>query len=198
MLMFRRMIETFIGFLTCTIVVTLIMFILWPTIDHQPIIDANQTLVEKHGFGGHLWIILLMLLVINLFVPFNFSIPTPIPMMEEYNLANSFANPALYFLILGIWLVGSFAGGLASRGGLRSGLYASLSSFLFLNLLFSLMTVSIDIEIIGINKFIFFFVIFLFTIVIGSFAAVFMCGLVGGAIGGILGKILFRKEKTPK
>lgn len=192
----KRIRNTFTGFVTNFLVVLIFMVLLWPTIDQPELLSANDQLKASHGFFGHLWLILLMLLVVNLFIPFNFSIPSPIPMMKDMDLVNSFANPGMYFLILGIWLLGAFAGGLASRGGLRSGTSSSVMTFITLNVLFSLLSVIIDIQIAGLSGVFLFIVIFFFTITIGSFFFVSIIGFVGGSIGGILGKMIFKRPKS--
>ncbi|MHA1302432.1 MAG: hypothetical protein ACTSQE_00095 [Candidatus Heimdallarchaeaceae archaeon] len=199
----KRIVRTFIGFVTCTIVVVLIMLILWPTIDVTALIEAHEYLVNEHGFGGHLFIILLMLLVVNLFIPFKYTLPIGfLPMFKELNInqsfeiGNSFGNAGLYFLILGIWLVGSFAGGLASRGGLRAGSTSATLSFLFLNFIFSILAVSFDWNVAGISGFLLFFVMFFFTMILGSFVFVGIIGLIAGGLGGIFGKVLFPGDKA--
>ncbi|UJG42315.1 MAG: hypothetical protein K9W46_07840 [Candidatus Heimdallarchaeum endolithica] len=201
----RRILRSFVGFVTCTLVVVLIMFILWPTIDIIPLVEAHDYLVDRYGFGGHFFTILLMLLIVNLFIPFKFNLPIGfLPMFSELNIDQSFAignkfgNAGLYFLILGIWLVGSFAGGLVSRGGLRAGSTSATLSFIFLDVVFSIMAVSFDWNIAGISGFLLFFVMFFFTLVIGSFVFVGIIGLIGGGIGGILGKMLFTKDTKDK
>lgn len=188
---FRRIIKSLIGFITCTIVVVMLILLIWPTIDFQALIDLNTNMVNNHGAGGHFWVTLLMLLVVNMFLPIN--IPNPIPLTDEL-ISNSFGSGGLYALVLGIWLIGAFAGGLASRGGLRSGAWSAILSFLFLDLIFSSMTASM-LSIAGLQGFTLFIVTFLFTIVIGSFIFVPVIGLVGGIFGGILGKMLFTKDK---
>ncbi len=196
MFLFKRWKSTLIGFLTCTIVIVCLMLILWATIDVQAVIDANTALVEQAGAAGHLWVILLMLVVVNLFIPFNFDIPLPIPLLKEYNLNSSISGHAgLYFLILLIWLIGAFVGGLASRGGLKSGMSSAIWSFIFLDFLFAVLTASIKSGEAGMSGFPLFIVTFLIALFVGSFIFVIILGLVGGAIGGILGKMLFRKEK---
>jgi len=65
MFLFKRWKSTLIGFLTCTIVIVCLMLILWATIDVQAVIDANTALVEQAGAAGHLWVILLMLVVVR-------------------------------------------------------------------------------------------------------------------------------------
>ncbi|MHA1406900.1 MAG: hypothetical protein ACTSSG_05920 [Candidatus Heimdallarchaeaceae archaeon] len=189
----KRLYKSLIGFITCTIVVVVIMLILWPTITDLPLLDLNTEVVTNHGAGGHFWLVLLMLLVVNIFLPIK--IPSPIPQITEAEIANNFGNVGLYILILFIWLVGSFAGGLSSRGGLRSGMWASIISFLFLDLIFSSMTASLFSSIAGLSGFVLFLATFFFTLVIGSFLFVPILGLIGGIIGGILGKMLFRKKK---
>lgn len=188
----RRFIKSIIGFITCTIVVVMLILLIWSTIDFQALIDLNTDMVTNHGAGGHFWITLLMLLVVNMFLPIN--IPNPIPLTDDL-ISNSFGSGGLYVLILAIWLIGAFAGGLASRGGLRSGAWSAILSFLFLDFIFATMTASMNLSVAGLHGFSLFIVTFLFTIVIGSFIFVPIIGLVGGIFGGILGKMLFTKDK---
>ncbi len=189
---FRRVIKSIIGFITCTIVVVMLILLIWPTIDFQALINLNTDMATNHGAGGHFWITLLMLLVVNMFLPIN--IPNPIPLTDEL-ISNSFGSGGLYALILGIWLIGAFAGGLASRGGLRSGAWSAILSFLFLDFIFATMTASMNLSVAGLHGFTLFIVTFLFTIVVGSFIFVPVIGLAGGILGGILGKMLFTKDK---
>lgn len=188
----RRFIKSIIGFITCTIVVVMLILLIWSTIDFQALIDLNTDMVTNHGAGGHFWITLLMLLVVNMFLPIN--IPNPIPLTDDL-ISNSFGSGGLYVLILAIWLIGAFVGGLASRGGLRSGAWSAILSFLFLDFIFATMTASMNLSVAGLHGFSLFIVTFLFTIVIGSFIFVPIIGLVGGIFGGILGKMLFTKDK---
>jgi len=173
----RRILRSFVGFVTCTLVVVLIMFILWPTIDIIPLVEAHDYLVDPIGF-------------LPMFSELNID--------QSFAIGNKFGNAGLYFLILGIWLVGSFAGGLVSRGGLRAGSTSATLSFIFLDVVFSIMAVSFDWNIAGISGFLLFFVMFFFTLVIGSFVFVGIIGLIGGGIGGILGKMLFTKDTKDK
>lgn len=187
MFFFKRIYKSIIGFITCTIVVVLLMFVLFPTIDISAIQLANNGLTSAHGAGGHFWLILLMLLIVNIFMSIN--IPIPIPALETYNLEKDLGNGGVYALILLIWLIGSFAGGLASRGGLRSGAWSAMLSFLFLDFIFATMTSSMF------SSGGLFFSTFFATLILGSFIFVPIAGLVGGILGGILGKMLFRKSK---
>lgn len=194
--MFRRLFAPIMGSITSMLTTVGLMLILWPTIDTQEILDVNAKLVEEHGFLGHLWVILLMLLVVNIFIPFKFTIPTPIAFMKEYNLQNSFGNAGLYFLILFIWFVGAFAGGMVTRRGLRTGSSSAVAAFLFLDFLFATITASILSGFGGLSGFALFIATFFFAIILGSFIFVGIIGFIGGSIGGILGKLLLRREKV--
>ena len=187
MFFFKRIYKSIIGFITCTIVVVLLMMLLFPTIDISLIQAADLGLKADHGAGGHFWLILLMLLIVNIFMSIN--IPIPIPALETYNLETNLGNGGVYVLILVIWFIGSFAGGLASRGGLRSGAWSAMLSFLFLDFIFATMTSSMF------SSGGLFFSTFFATLILGSFIFVPIVGLAGGIIGGILGKMLFRKSK---
>ncbi len=193
---FRRIVKSLIGFVTCTIVVILLILILWPTFDQPGLVEFNRLMVEKYGSGGHFTVALLSLLVVNIFLP--------IDLPDIFNVANTlsgspvpdgfpFSHVGMYILILVIWLIGSFAGGLASRGGLRSGAWSAMLSFVFLDLIFSIMVDAMGISIAGFTGS--FFVVFFFTLVVGSFIFIPIVGLAGGIAGGILGKMLFRKDK---
>jgi hypothetical protein len=183
----RRIYKSIIGFITCTIVVVGLMLLLWPTLDIAALDLANTALVADHGAGGHFWLALLALLVVNIFMAIN--IPIPIPILQTYGLDKTLGNGGVYVLILVIWLIGSFAGGLASRGGLRSGAWSAMLSFLFLDFIFSIMTSAFF----GSGGR--FFGTFFATLVLGSFIFVPLIGLVGGGVGGILGKMLFAKYR---
>lgn len=193
-MLFKRLYKTIIGFVTCTTVVVVLMILIWPTIDFSNLITMHDNLVTDYGGGAHFWVILLMLLVVNIFLPIK--IPNPIPQLEGYDIYNQTGHVGLYILILAIWLIGAFAGGLASRGGLRSGAWSAILSFLFLDLIFAIITSSTNAAIVGLSGFPLFIVTFLFTMVVGSFVFVPILGLAGGIAGGILGKMLFRKEKV--
>ena len=193
---FRRIVKSLIGFVTCTIVVLLLILILWPTFDQPGLVEFNRIMVENYGSGGHFAVALLSLLVVNIFLP--------IDLPDIFNVANTlsgspvpdgfpFSHVGMYILILVIWLIGSFAGGLASRGGLRSGAWSAMLSFVFLDLIFSIMVDAMGISIAGFTGS--FFVVFFFTLVVGSFIFIPIVGLAGGIAGGILGKMLFRKVK---
>ncbi|MHA1345473.1 MAG: hypothetical protein ACTSVO_08705 [Candidatus Heimdallarchaeaceae archaeon] len=193
---FRRIIKSLIGFVTCTIVVILLILILWPTFDQPGLVAFNQLMVDQHGSSGHFAVALLSLLVVNIFLPINLP--------DIFNVVNSFSDngipqdfpfshTGMYILILVIWLIGSFAGGLASRGGLRSGAWSAMLSFVFLDLIFSIIVDAMGISIAGFTGS--FFVVFFFTLVVGSFIFIPVVGLAGGIAGGILGKMLFRKDK---
>ncbi|MCK4895355.1 MAG: hypothetical protein KAS47_01000 [Candidatus Heimdallarchaeota archaeon] len=193
---FRRIVKSLIGFVTCTIVVLLLILILWPTFDQPGLVEFNRIMVEDYGSGGHFAVALLSLLVVNIFLP--------IDLPDIFNVANTlsgspvpdgfpFRHVGMYILILVIWLIGSFAGGLASRGGLRSGAWSAMLSFVFLDLIFSIMVDAMGISIAGFTGS--FFVVFFFTLVVGSFIFIPIVGLAGGIAGGILGKMLFRKVK---
>jgi len=185
------------GFITTSFTIVILMIILWPTINTQALIDVNNTLTQSHGFGGHLWVILLMLLVVNLFIPFKFTIPTPIEFMKINNINNSFGNFGLYALILFVWFVGCFAGGMLTRGGMWTGSKSATLSYLFLDLLFSAITASILSGFGGISGFALFLATFFFSIFIGSFLFVGIIGAIGGALGGIVGKLVLTNEKIP-
>ena len=193
---FRRIVKSLIGFVTCTIVVLLLILILWPTFDQPGLVEFNRIMVEEYGSSGHFAVALLSLLVVNIFLPINLP--------DIFNVANTlagspvpdgfpFSHVGMYILILVIWLIGSFAGGLASRGGLRSGAWSAMLSFVFLDLIFSIMVDAMGISIAGFTGS--FFVVFFFTLVVGSFIFIPIVGLAGGIAGGILGKMLFRKDK---
>jgi len=193
---FRRIVKSLIGFVTCTIVVLLLILILWPTFDQPGLVEFNQLMVQKYGSSGHFTVALLSLLVVNIFLPINLP--------DIFDIANTlsgspvpdgfpFSHTGMYILILVIWLIGSFAGGLASRGGLRSGAWSAMLSFVFLDLIFSIMVDAMAISIAGFTGS--FFVVFFFTLVVGSFIFIPVVGLAGGIAGGILGKMLFRKDK---
>ncbi|MCK5305424.1 MAG: hypothetical protein KAJ72_09235 [Candidatus Heimdallarchaeota archaeon] len=193
---FRRIVKSLIGFVTCTIVVLLLILILWPTFDQPGLVEFNRIMVEEYGSSGHFAVALLSLLVVNIFLPINLP--------DIFNVSNTlagspvpdgfpFSHVGMYILILVIWLIGSFAGGLASRGGLRSGAWSAMLSFVFLDLIFSIMVDAMGISIAGFTGS--FFVVFFFTLVVGSFIFIPIVGLAGGIAGGILGKMLFRKVK---
>ena len=186
----RRIYKSLIGFVTCTIVVVLLMLVLWPTLNIEALELANAALVADHGSGGHFWLILLSLLVVNIFMAIN--IPIPIPILQTYGLDKTLGNGGVYVLILVVWLVGSFAGGLVSRGGLRAGAWSAMLSFLFLDFIFAIMTSAFF----GSGGR--FFGTFFATLVLGSFIFVPLIGLAGGVAGGILGKMLFTKSKGKK
>ncbi|MCE7738443.1 MAG: hypothetical protein KAU62_05115 [Candidatus Heimdallarchaeota archaeon] len=190
MFFLRRVYKSIIGFITCTIVVVLLMLVLWPTLGIEALDIANAALVADHGSGGHFWLMLLILLVVNIFIKMN--LPIPIPILETYGLDNTLGNGGVYVLILVIWLIGSFVGGLVSRGGLRSGAWSAMLSFLFLDFIFATMTSSFF----GSGGL--FFSTFFATLILGSFIFVPLIGLVGGITGGILGKMLFTKSKDKK
>jgi len=173
------------------------MYLIWPTIVHADLISMNTELVNTYGKGGHFWVILLMLLVVNIFLPINLPIPLPYD-LGEFELTNQFGDWKLYLLIVFIWLVGAFAGGLASRGGMRSGAWSAMLSFLFLDLIFAAITPGFNIPFLELGGTGTFFVTFLFTLIVGSFILIPIIGFVGGAVGGILGKMLFRKGKPSK
>lgn len=191
----KRFFRSIIGFVTCTIVVVLLLYIIWPTIDMAELIELNTNMKTDHGTGGHFWVILLMLLVVNMFLRINIPMPE---ILSSFSIDNQFGNPKMYVLIIFIWLVGSFAGGLASRGGLRSGAWSAMLSFFFLDFIFATMTASMGLTFLGLNGFSLFIVTFFATLVLGSFIFIPIIGLVGGIAGGILGKMLFRKEKKSK
>ena len=191
----KRFFKSIIGFITCTVVIVLLLYIIWPTIDMMELINLNESLKADHGAGGHFWMILLMLLVVNMFLKIGIPLPE---ILASYSIDNQFGNPRMYVLIIFIWLLGSFAGGLASRGGLRSGAWSAILSFLFLDFIFAIMTASMGITFLGLSGFSLFIVTFLATMVLGSFVFIPIIGLIGGIIGGILGKMLFRKGKQPK
>lgn len=159
------------------------------------LIGLNNNMKADNGTGGHFWVILLMLLVVNMFLKIGIPLPD---ILSSYSIDNQFGNPRMYILIIFIWLIGSFAGGLASRGGLRSGAWSAILSFLFLDFIFATMTASMGLTFVGLNGFSLFIVIFLATLVLGSFIFIPIIGLIGGIAGGILGKMLFRKEKRLK
>lgn len=190
MFFLRRIYKSLIGSVTCTIVVVLLMLLLRPTIDIEALQLANIALKADHGAGGTIWLSLLMLLVVNIFMKIN--VPIPIPVLQTYGLDNTLGNGGVYVLILLIWLIGSFAGGLVSRGGLRSGAWSAMLSFLFLDFIFAIMTSSFF----GSGGR--FFGTFFATLILGSFIFVPLIGLAGGIVGGILGKMLFTKSKGKK
>lgn len=194
---FRSIWKTLIGFVTCTIIVLLLIFILWPTFDQPGLVEFNQIMVDNYGSGGHFAIGLLSLLVVNIFLPID--LPDIFDVVQTFS-DNSidvnlfpFSSTGMYILILAIWLIGSFAGGLASRGGLRSGAWSAMLSFVFLDLIFSIMVDAMEISVAGFTGS--FFTVFFFTLVVGSFIFIPVVGLAGGIAGGILGKMLFRKNK---
>ncbi len=193
---FRSIWKTVIGFVTCTIVVLLLILILWPTFDQPGLVAFNEIMVTEHPSSGHFVVALLSLLVVNIFLP--------IDLPDIFDVANTlsgspvpdgfpFSHTGMYILILAIWLIGSFAGGLASRGGLNSGAWSAMLSFVFLDIIFSIMVDAMEISIAGFAGS--FFVVFFFTLVVGSFIFIPVVGLAGGIAGGILGKMLFRKDK---
>ncbi len=191
---FRNIWKTLIGFVTCTIVVLLLIFLLWPTFDQPGLVEFNREMVNLYGSSGHFAVGLLSLLVVNIFLPIDLpDIFDIAPYVSEIPDGFPFSHTGMYILILAIWLIGSFAGGLASRGGLRSGAWSAMLSFVFLDLIFSIMIDALDISIAGFTGS--FFVVFFFTLVVGSFIFIPIVGLAGGIAGGILGKMLFRKSK---
>ncbi len=194
---FRRIWKTLIGFVTCTIVVILLILILWPTFDQPGLVAFNEIMITDHPSGGHFVVALLSLLVVNIFLPID--LPDIFDVVQTFT-DNSididlfpFSSTGMYILILAIWLIGSFAGGLASRGGLRSGAWSAMLSFVFLDIIFSVMVDAMSISIAGFTGS--FFTVFFFTLVVGSFIFIPVVGLAGGILGGILGKMLFRKDK---
>ena len=99
----------------------------------------------------------------------------------------------LSIFILALWFIGSFAGGLASRGGLRSGLWSAVFSYLFLSFLFA--TVSGSLGGVSTGGLLAFIVNLFAPMVFGSFFVIPVLGMAGGIVGGILGKMLFTKSK---
>lgn len=185
---FKRIYKTLIGFVTCFIVVVVLMLLLWPTLnssDYTDLVILNSTYEGNYG-AGHFWIILLMLLNPSIFLNFIS------PVIGTSSLHGMVVIPA-FFLILGIWFIGAFAGGLASRGGLRSGLWSALLSYLLLSFLFA--TISGSIVESSLGSFTVFIINFFAPMVLGSFFVVPILGLAGGIVGGILGKMLFTKSK---
>ncbi|MCK5410101.1 MAG: hypothetical protein KAJ30_07535, partial [Candidatus Heimdallarchaeota archaeon] len=63
---FRRIVKSLIGFVTCTIVVLLLILILWPTFDQPGLVEFNRIMVEEYGSSGHFAVALLSLLVVNI------------------------------------------------------------------------------------------------------------------------------------
>ena len=150
---FRRIWKTLIGFVTCTIVVILLILILWPTFDQPGLVAFNEIMITDHPSGGHFVVALLSLLVVNIFLPID--LPDIFDVVQTFT-DNSididlfpFSSTGMYILILAIWLIGSFAGGLASRGGLRSGAWSAMLSFVFLDIIFSVMVDAMSISIAG-------------------------------------------------
>ncbi|MBY8999898.1 MAG: hypothetical protein KGD64_03195 [Candidatus Heimdallarchaeota archaeon] len=194
----RKIYKTLIGFITCTIVVVLLVLILFPTFPEN-FLAFNEYIVTDlgHGSSGHFAVALLSLLVVTVFLPINLPDIFDLTNTLEIDLGIPdgfpFDSTGMIFLILGIWLIGAFAGGLASRGGLSSGAWSAMLSFIFLDLIFSIMVDAMGISIAGFTGS--FFVVFLFTLVLGSFLFIPIAGLAGGIAGGILGKMLFRKTK---
>lgn len=191
MLFFKRIYKTLIGFVTCFVVVVVLMLLLWPTFnspDFVALTNLNTTFQDNYGAGGHFWIILLMLLNPSIFL--NFKV---LPIVGVTSEIKDMVGVGAFILILGIWLIGSFAGGLASRGGLRSGLWSSVFSYLLLSFLFATISASLVEDPTG--GFLIFIINFFAPMVLGSFFVIPVLGLAGGIIGGILGKMLFTKTK---
>lgn len=190
MLFFKRIYKTLIGFVTCTVVVVVLMLLLWPTFDSPDflaLIEVNTTLTDNHGAGGHFWVILMMLLNPSIFLNLDSPVVGITQPLEDM------VGVGAFILILALWFVGSFAGGLASRGGLRSGLWSAVTSYLFLSFLFATLSGSLG----GVSTGgLLVFIINLFApMVLGSFFVIPVLGIAGGIVGGILGKMLFTKSK---
>lgn len=187
---FKRIYKTLIGFVTCSIVVVVLMLLLWPTFDTPEffaLIEDNTIMTDNYGAGGHFWIILLMLLNPSIFL----NITNPVFGVDQ--ALEDMLGVGAFILILAIWFIGSFAGGLASRGGLRSGLWSAVSSFLFLSFLFATLSGSLGGVSTGGGLA---FIVNLFApMVLGSFLVIPVLGIAGGIVGGILGKMLFTKTK---
>ena len=176
--------------MTCAIVVVVLMLLLWPTFnspDFVALTDMNTLFTNDYGAGGHFWIILLMLLNPSIFLNMDspvFGINQPLEDM---------VGIGAFILILALWFIGSFAGGLASRGGLRSGLWSAVFSYLFLSFLFA--TVSGSLGGVSTGGLLAFIVNLFAPMVFGSFFVIPVLGMAGGIVGGILGKMLFTKSK---
>ena len=186
----KRIYKTLIGFVTCFVVVVVLMLLLWPTFDAPNFIaltEMNTIYTEDYGAGGHFWVILLMLLNPSIFLSFNS------PVFGVNQQIEDMVGVGAFILILGIWFIGSFAGGLASRGGLRSGLWSAVISFLFLSFLFATLSGSL----VGTSAagFLVFIVNLFAPMILGGFLVVPILGIAGGIAGGILGKMLFTKSK---
>jgi hypothetical protein len=193
MLFFKRIYKTLIGFVTCTVIVVVVMLLLWPTFDttgFAALNDLNTEMVTDYGAGGHFWIILMMLLNVSIFLKIGIPVAGITEAVEEMSGTGAF------ILILAIWFLGSFAGGLASRGGLRSGLWSAVLSYLFLSFLFATMSASMAVSATG--GFLIFIINFFAPMVLGSFLVIPILGIAGGITGGILGKMLFTKSKSKK
>ena len=100
------------------------------------------------------------------------------PVVGIDNPVEQMSNIGVFILILAIWLIGSFAGGLASRGGLRSGLWSAVLSYLFLDFLFATMSGAM----VGTATAggIVFIINFFAPIVLGSFLIIPVIGIAGG------------------
>ncbi len=188
---FKRIYKTLIGFVTCSVVVVVLMLLLWPTFnspEYLALTDWNSVYTGNYGAGGHFWIILMMLLNPSIFLNFHIN---PITMFN--NDIENMVGVGAFILILGIWFIGSFAGGLASRGGLRSGLWSALLSYFFLSFLFAVLTGALG----GVSTggFLAFIITLVSPIVLGCFFIIPVLGIAGGIAGGILGKMLFTKSK---
>ncbi len=187
MFFFKRIYKTLIGFVTCSVVIVVLMLLLWSTIGIEELITLNSDMITNYGAGGHFWVILMMLLNVSIFINMN------IPIVGVTQPVEDMSNPGVFVLILVIWLIGSFAGGLASRGGLRSGLWSAVLSYLFLVFLFATMSGSMVGT--GTAGMLVFIINFFAPIVLGSFFIIPILGIAGGIAGGILGKMLFTKSK---
>ena len=187
MFFFKRISKTLIGFVTCSTVIVVLMLLLWSTLGIDELTQLNIDMTDDYGAGGHFWVILLILLNISVFIKM------PIPIAGVPNDVENMGNAGVLILILVIWLIGSFAGGLASRGGLKSGIWSAILSYLFLDFLFATMSASMAVSTTG--GFLIFIVNFFAPMALGSFFIIPVIGLAGGIAGGILGKMLFTKPK---
>ncbi|MHA1198233.1 MAG: hypothetical protein ACTSQF_02590 [Candidatus Heimdallarchaeaceae archaeon] len=194
MLFFKRIYKTLIGFVTCAVVVVVLMLLLWPTFDSPDflaLIELNTDYSDNYGAGGHFWVILMMLLNPSIFL----NITNPVIGISQP--LEDMVGIGAFILILGIWFIGSFAGGLASRGGLRSGLWSAVISYFFLSFLFATLSGSLGAVSSGVSfGSLLVFIINLFApMVLGSFFIIPVLGIAGGIVGGILGKMVFTKSK---
>ncbi len=154
-------------------------------------LDFFDSVEDKAGFRGYVWGTLLPIAVPLALRPFDWKIGNPIPFSDDITVGNPIGDNSFFFVIVGIWCLSAFLGGLSTGRGFGAGWRVSRDTSLIVALLFAILTSTVgdDILWVGVDWAVILVATFFLAYTVGGLLIIGLLAAVFGAFGGVVGKI---------